>query len=220
MRGVWAACAALAALAAVVTVVSGHIIVVDLGADSMKVALVKPGMPFQVVNNFQSKRKVCMLGPRSAVLGLGALPLRRALPCAVGGAWAGEWGVGLDGEGAGGAGSDRAVDCAPHAGLVRLGRAPTLLCWRVNGLEGVVAGPRVAAVREAPEVTPCRAGCRWGMTWLRECVPPSPAGVRHPRQTPVALTFHDGERLIGADALTIQARKPEYTFVVRGRVTL
>ena len=33
-------------------------------------------------------------------------------------------------------------------------------------------------------------------------------------QTPVALTFHDGERLVGADALTIQARKPEYTFVV------
>ena len=34
-------------------------------------------------------------------------------------------------------------------------------------------------------------------------------------QTPVALTFHDGERLVGADALTLQARKPEYTFVVR-----
>ena len=47
------------AVTAALAVASGHIIAVDLGADSLKVALVKPGMPFQVVNNFQSKRKVC-----------------------------------------------------------------------------------------------------------------------------------------------------------------
>ena len=41
--------------------VSAHIIVVDMGSDSMKVALVKPGLAFQVVNNFQSKRKVCVV---------------------------------------------------------------------------------------------------------------------------------------------------------------
>jgi hypothetical protein len=51
---VFAAAVALGALA----YASAHIIVVDLGSDSMKVALVKPGLAFQVVNNFQSKRKV------------------------------------------------------------------------------------------------------------------------------------------------------------------
>ena len=61
--------ALLAVTAALLAVAAGHIIAIDLGSDSMKVALVKPGMPFQVVNNFQSKRKVCRV-PGLAPCGL------------------------------------------------------------------------------------------------------------------------------------------------------
>lgn len=37
---------------------SAFLVGVDLGSANIKVALVKPGMPFQIVTNTQSKRKV------------------------------------------------------------------------------------------------------------------------------------------------------------------
>lgn len=38
-------------------IVTGNVIGLDFGSDSMKVALVQPGSPLEIVNNFQSKRK-------------------------------------------------------------------------------------------------------------------------------------------------------------------
>ncbi len=58
-----AAWLALLCVAVATSCAHAHIISVDIGSDTLKVALVKPGMPFQVVNNFQSKRKVCALWP-------------------------------------------------------------------------------------------------------------------------------------------------------------
>lgn len=44
------------------------------------------------------------------------------------------------------------------------------------------------------------------------------ANPQSKRKTPVALTFHDNERAFGADALGLQTRKPEYTFVAVHRL--
>lgn len=43
---------------ALLAVANALIISVDVGSDSMKIALVKPGLPFHIVSNPQSKRKV------------------------------------------------------------------------------------------------------------------------------------------------------------------
>lgn len=45
-------------VAALAAAVHANIISVDVGSDSMKIALVKPGLPFHIVTNLQSKRKV------------------------------------------------------------------------------------------------------------------------------------------------------------------
>ena len=41
----------------VIYTVSGNVIGLDFGSDSMKVAIVQPGTPLEIVSNFQSKRK-------------------------------------------------------------------------------------------------------------------------------------------------------------------
>jgi len=41
----------------VVPIVNGNVIGLDFGSDSMKVAIVQPGTPLEIVSNFQSKRK-------------------------------------------------------------------------------------------------------------------------------------------------------------------
>lgn len=43
--------------AVVVSVVQSNVIGIDLASDSMKVAIVQPGTPLEIVTNFQSKRK-------------------------------------------------------------------------------------------------------------------------------------------------------------------
>lgn len=48
----------VAGLAVLLVGVAGNVLSIDMGADSMKIALVKPGLPFHVVVNPQSKRKV------------------------------------------------------------------------------------------------------------------------------------------------------------------
>jgi hypothetical protein len=56
---------ALTAIAvALFVAVHANIISVDVGSDSMKIALVKPGLPFHIVTNLQSKRKVRKLAVR------------------------------------------------------------------------------------------------------------------------------------------------------------
>jgi hypothetical protein len=125
--------ALVAAVAAVVVSTAlANIIAVDLGSDAMKVALVKPGLPFHVVNNFQSKRKV---------------------------------------------------------------RARSGACMLRERLRGTTAA--LCAALPAVAVSP------------RVCVS---------LQTPVAMTYHDGERFFGADAQGLQTRRPESTFVVSLRV--
>lgn len=49
--------AALGVLLASLVVTNGNVIGLDFGSDSMKVAIVKPGNPLEIVTNFQSKRK-------------------------------------------------------------------------------------------------------------------------------------------------------------------
>lgn len=39
------------------SIVSGNVIGIDFASDSIKVAIVQPGTPLEIVNNFQSKRK-------------------------------------------------------------------------------------------------------------------------------------------------------------------
>ncbi len=51
----------IALLGVCVAAAAGLIISVDVGSDSMKIALVKPGLPFHIVTNPQSKRKVRVL---------------------------------------------------------------------------------------------------------------------------------------------------------------
>jgi len=46
-----------ACLALVLGTVSANVIGLDFGSDAMKVALVQPGSPLEIVTNFQSKRK-------------------------------------------------------------------------------------------------------------------------------------------------------------------
>ena len=38
-------------------IANGNVIGLDFGSDSMKVALVQPGKPLEIVTNFESKRK-------------------------------------------------------------------------------------------------------------------------------------------------------------------
>lgn len=55
---------ALALAIAGLTAVCANIVSVDVGSDSFKIALVKPGLPFHIVSNPQSKRKVRRDGAR------------------------------------------------------------------------------------------------------------------------------------------------------------
>ena len=75
----------LGIVAAVACLVAAHslIISVDVGSDSMKIALVKPGLPFHIVNNPQSKRKVwssSRFSISNAVLSCHVAAVRACLP--------------------------------------------------------------------------------------------------------------------------------------------
>src|SRR3546814_10403346 len=54
-------CAALALLFLAAAPASANVIGLDLSADFLKVALVQPGAPFEIVPNFHSKRKTDMV---------------------------------------------------------------------------------------------------------------------------------------------------------------